>query len=452
VDQGEQLQARLSAADGAAIVVSNVIGGGIFFTPILIAQLVPNPTAMLAAWLVGGVLAFLGAMAYAELAALRPQAGGEYVYLREAFGPLAAFLTGWTSFVAGFSGAIAAGALAFGRYLGRFIPAAGNSEPLLTLAFPILPLTISPQSLVALTLIFLISLIHYHGLGAGRFVQDGLTVLKVGFLVFLVLLGFAFGHGSAEHFAAEATISPRNWLLALIPVMFSYSGWNAAAYVAEEIREPTRGVPRALTLGTTTVIIIYLGLNLLYLFAMPIADIAQLKGGILDATGERLFTFALADLFGAFTLVSIAASLSAMILAGPRVYYAMARDGLFFSIASRVHPRRHVPAAAIWIQAGWSALLVLCGSLGELVNYTGFSVMLFAAIAVSAVFVLRFRLPHETRPFRTFGYPAAPALFVLGGSLIVLNELWNRPGPALAGILVIAAGLPLYWLMRRRSA
>jgi APA family basic amino acid/polyamine antiporter len=383
--QSEQrLQARLSARDGAAIVVSNVIGGGIFFTPIVIAQLVPHPGAMLAAWFVGGLLAFCGAMAYAELAALRPQAGGEYVYLRDAFGPLAAFLTGWTSFVAGFSGALAAGALAFARYLGRFIPAAASADPLLTVPLPLIPLVVSPQSLVAIALLGILSFIHYRGLGIGRVVQNGLTVLKVGFLIALIVTGFAFGQGSVAHFSHDAEISWRNWIFALVPVMFSYSGWNAAAYVAEETRDPARAVPRALAMGTAAVVAIYLGLNALYVFAIPVAEIGALKGGILDVTGERLFALPLANLFAAFTLVSIAASLSAMIIAGPRVSYAMAQDGLFFDAAAR-------------------------------------------------------------------GYPVAPAFFVVSSLLIVLNDLWSQPGPALAGLLVIGAGVPLYWLLRRRA-
>lgn len=452
MDQASQLEARLTARDGAAIVVSNVIGGGIFFTPVLIAQLVPDPWAMLALWLTGGVLAFCGASAYAELAALHPRAGGEYIYLREAYGSLAAFLTGWTSFVAGFSGALAAGALAFASYLGRFVPAAGSDTALLTVPIPLVPLTITPQALVALALLGALAFVHVRGLDIGRLVQNGLTLLKVGFLVGFVLVGFALGNGSISHFAAGESVSWNNWVLALVPVMFSYSGWNAAAYVAEEIRDPTRAVPRALALGTALVVLIYLGLNLLYVFALPLAELGALKAGLLDSVGERLFVVPLGGVFAGFTLVSIAASLSAMTLAGPRVYYAMAQDGLFLDVARTVHPRWRSPSAAIWMQTAWSGLLVLSGSLADLVNYTGFAIMLFAGVAVSAVFVLRRRNPGAVPPFRAWGYPVAPAIFVFSALVIVFNELWSRPRPALAGLLIIAAGVPVYYWMRRRSA
>ena len=346
--------------------------------PVIVAGLVPNPAAILTVWTIGGLLAFTGAMAYAELAALRPRAGGEYVYLREAYGPLAAFLTGWTSFVAGFSGAIAASAVGLASYLGRFIPAAADTTPIASLPLGVLSLAVTPQALVALSAIAVLSIVHLCGLGPGRLVQNGLAAVKVSALVAFILAGFAIGRGSFGHVSAGGAVPVTGMLLALIPVMFSYSGWNAAAYVAEEIRDPERNVPLALGIGTAVVIGIYLGLNLLYLYAMPAADIAGLKTGIVDATAERLFGFVVADWLAAFTIVSIAASISAMIIAGPRVYFAMARDGVFPPSIARVHPRFRTPAVAIVAQAVWSGVLVLSGGLSQLVGYTGFAVVLFA--------------------------------------------------------------------------
>ncbi|HEY3886589.1 MAG TPA: amino acid permease, partial [Vicinamibacterales bacterium] len=364
------LERRLGPYDAAAIVISNVIGGGIFFVPVIVAQLVPGAIAMLAVWICGGALAFAGAMAYAELAAVRPHAGGEYVYLREAFGPLAAFLTGWTSFVAGFSGAIAAGAVALAGYLGRFIPAAADDTKLV--AIP--GFDISPKTLVALSAIAVLTLIHVRGLGPGRLVQNILAGLKVSAIVALVAFGFAAGRGSAAHFM-PGVVSPVAWTLALVPVMFSYSGWNAAAYVAEEVRQPSRNVPVALALGTVTVVAVYVALNALYVFAFPVAELASLPGDrLMDAVAQRLFGFAAGNLLALFTIVSIAASISAMVMAGPRVYYAMARDGLFLPAAGRVHDRYRTPAVAIVAQGIWSGVLVLSGSLSELVTYTGFAV------------------------------------------------------------------------------
>ena len=299
-------------------------------------------------WLLGGAIAFAGAMAYAELAALRPQAGGEYVYLREAFGPLAAFLTGWTSFVAGFSGAIAASAVGFAFYLGRFIPAAADTRPLLEGGLGPIQLAVTPQALVAIALIVLLTMVHVRGVGPGRVVQNLLAAAKVTFLIMLVLLGFGLGDGSWAHIEAPRPLGAGSWLLALVPVMFSYAGWNAASYVAEEIRNPERFVPRALALGTGAVVLLYVVLNLLYVYSIPVTELAALKGSVMDVIAERLFGARAGDLLAVMTAVSIAASVSAMIIAGPRVYFAMARDGLFFRKAVEIHPataRRSTPSS-----------------------------------------------------------------------------------------------------------
>ncbi len=443
---GVRLERRLGAFDASAIVISNVIGGGIFFVPVIVAQLVPNPRAMLAVWIAGGALALAGAMAYAELATVRPHAGGEYVYLRDAFGPLAAFLTGWTSFVAGFSGAIAASAVALADYVTRFLPGAARARPA-----------------VALTAIVALTLVHVRGLGPGRLVQNLLAALKVGGIVIIVAMGFAFGHGDAAHLSQAAPVAAVPWLLALVPVMFSYSGWNAAAYVAEEVRDPSRNVPLALGFGTLAVVAVYALLNALYVYAMPMSALAAIPGGrLMDTAAERLFGFAAANLLALFTIVSLSASISAMVLAGPRVYFAMARDGMFVRAAGRVHPRFHTPAAAIVAQSVWSGVLVLSGTLSQLVSYTGFAVVLFSAFAVVALFVLRRRDTRlagaeasarqaEGRVFSAIGYPWAPALFVAASAVMLANEVWRNPVPTLLGAALILAGVPVYYVMRARS-
>jgi len=450
------LDRRLGPIDAAAIVISNVIGGGIFFVPIIVAQMVGNPSAMLWVWLLGGALAFAGAMAYAELSALRPRAGGEYVYLREAFGPLAAFLTGWTSFVAGFSGAIAASAVAVADYIGRFVPAAADTTPIITLPLPLVPLIVSRRAIVALVPIAVLAFIHIRGLGPGRIVQNALAGLKAGALAIIIALGFMVTSGASSPDAGTvATGVPfSGMLLALVPIMFTYSGWNAAVYVAEEVRDPGRNVPLALGLGTATVIVIYVALNALYLHVLSAPQLAALPGRLLDVVGERLFGVAAANAIGVFTIISLSASISAMTLAGPRVYYAMAKDGLFLQSASRVHPRFHTPAAAIIAQAIWSTVLVLCGSLSQLVSYTGFAVVLFSAIAVVCVFVLRRREPDAPRPFRAWGYPWAPAIFVIACAAMVVNEMIRNGATALAGVAVIVTGIPVYFLFKpaRRRA
>jgi len=447
------LEPRLGVLDAAAIVVSNVIGGGIFFVPQIVAGMAPHPWALLGVWLLGGLLSLAGAMAYAELAAARPRAGAEYVYLREAFGRLPAFLTGWTSFVAGFSGAIAASAVGLAEYVGRFVPAAGDATPLLTLSLPLVPLVVSRKALVALAAIAALSLIHVRGLGPGRLVQNMLAGLKVSGLLLFVALGLSLGRGNPANLSTGAgPTTAAGVLLALVPVMFAYSGWNAAAYVAEEVRDPGRNVPRALALGTAAVTLIYLALNVLFLYATPVGELGVLRGGLVDGTSDRLFTFGFAGWVSAFTIVSIAASISAMTIAGPRVYFAMARDGLFLGPAARVHPRFRTPALAIVAQALWSGVLVLSGTLSQLLSYTGFAVVLFSGVAVASLFVLRRRDGASARPYSTWGYPVAPAIFVLASAVLVLNEIWIRPGPALAGLGVMAAGVPVYWWMRADGA
>ena len=456
------LERRLGPLDAAAIIVSNVIGGGILFTPPQVAASVPHPWMFLSVWAAGGLLAFAGAMAYAELAALRPRAGGEYVYLRAAYGRLMAFLTGWTSFVAGFAGAMAASAVVFVLYLDRFVPGVANATPFVTIPVPYVPFSFSRQTLVATAAVWLFALVHVRGVGPGRVVGNVLATLKVtAFLVFIAI-GFSIGSGSSGNLQqAAAPVALTGWLFALIPVMFTYSGWNAAAYMAEEIRNPGRNVPLALGLGTVVVIVISLLINALYLYVMPIGELAAVRGSVLDVVADRLLGVQAGHIMGAVSIISLAAGINAWTFAGPRVYYAMAKDGVFLPAAARVHPRYKTPAASIIAQALWATVLILTGSLDKLTTYVGFAITLFAGIAVAAVFVLRAREPEAERPFRAWGYPWAPAVFTAASALIVGNALWtdlivpimrDEPwGSAAAGMIVIAAGLPIYWLFARRA-
>jgi APA family basic amino acid/polyamine antiporter len=392
-------------------------------------------------------------MAYAELATLRPHAGGEYVYLRDAFGRLAAFLTGWTSFIAGFSGAIATSAVVFTAYLGRFVPAAAERTPFLVI--PIIPgylsLTCSPQAMVAVAVIFGMAWVHLRGVGPGRAVGNTLAVLKVCACSAFIALGFAFGQGAAGPIVESAPVPAAGWLLALIPVMFTYSGWNAAAYVAEEIRDPRRNVPRALALGTGAVVVLYVLLNGLYLYVMPVGALAAVRGSVLDVVADRLLGQTAGDVMAIVSIVSLLASVSAMTFAGPRVYFAMARDGLFLRAASRVHPRYRTPAVSILAPATWSSVLVLSATADALVNYTGFAIVLFSGVAVAALFVLRPQAAGDERRFRTWGYPVGPALYVVVSAAILINGLVRNPAPSGAGMLIIAAGLPLYFFFGRRG-
>lgn len=440
------LDRRLGPYDAAAIIVSNVIGGGILFTPPLIAAGVPNPWLFLGIWVAGGVLAFCGASAYAELAALRPKAGGEYVYLRAAYGHIAGFLTGWVSFVAGFAGAIAAQSIVAVFYLDRFLPGSADHTPFLTIPLPYMPLVISRRTLLAITAVLALSYVHYRGVGPGRLLMNFLAVLKVSALLIFIAAGFSMGAGSGANMQAVAgPVSGSSWLLALLAVMFTYSGWNAASYMAEEIRDPGKNVPKALALGTGAVIVIYLGLNALYLYVMPVGELARVQGSVLDVVADKMLGSAAGNIMGVVSLVSLMASVSANIFAGPRVYYAMARDGVFLPAMAKVHPRFRTPSVAIVAQALWASLLILSGSADTLTTYTGFAVTLFATIAVAAVFVLRSREPNAERPFKAWGYPYTPALFVIVGTATVINGFYSAPMTTLAGVAVMAAGIPLYF-------
>jgi APA family basic amino acid/polyamine antiporter len=332
-------------------------------------------------------------------------------------------------------------------YLGRFIPGVDNPAPFF--AWPIVPgvitITVSRQSIVALAAIWGLAWIHRRGVGPGRVVGNLLAVLKVTALVVFVALGFSTGAGGAAHLVERHSVSATGWLLALIPVMFTYSGWNAAGYVAEEIRDPGRNVPRAFALGTAGVIALYTLLNVIYLFVFPIRELGAVKGSVLDVVAERLLGATAGDIMGVVSIISLLASISAMTFAGPRVYFAMARDGLFFDAAARVHERYRTPSTAIIAQSLWTSLLVLTATADALVTYTGFAITLFLGLAVLSLFVLRAREPEASRPFRAWLYPAAPALYVAVSVAILINGLVRDPLPTGAGALIILAGVPLFF-------
>jgi len=448
------LERRLGPFDAAAIIIANVIGGGILFRSPAVAAAIPDATWFLLAWAGGGVLAFMGALAYAELAALRPKAGGEYVYLREAFGPLAGFLTGWTSFVAGFSGALAASAVFLIVTLNRFIPGVANDTPLLAIPIPGTSnaVTFSIHTLAASAVIIVAALIHIRGVGPGRIASNVLTTLKIVSLVVFIAFGLTAGTGSPSNITETAgSVTTTGLLFAFIPVMFTYSGWNAASYMAEEIRDPGRNVPRALLMGTVAVIAVYVLINVLYLYVIPIGELATLGGrSILDVVGDRLLGERAGDIMAIVAIISLAAGINAWTFAGPRVYFAMARDNTFFKSAARVHPKYKTPAASIIAQAILAIILVLTGSLDSIANYVGFAITLFAGTAVAAVFVLRKREPNAPRPFKALGYPWTPAIFVLVSLAIVLNAFYSDPQVSGWGTLIILAGIPLYYFFRSR--
>ena len=310
-------------------------------------------------------------------------------------------------------------------------------------------MALSTRAIVAIVTIAALALVQARGLRPGRLLQNALTTITVVGLAAFVVAGLVVTRTPQSAFAAASPAPVSAWLIALVPVMFSYTGWNAAVYVSEEVRNPTRNVPLGLALGTASVIALYLSLNALYLRVVPREE---LIGAI--AVGElaagRLFGSAAAAMFAGLAILIIMSSLSAWTLAGPRIYFAMARDGVFLPSAARVHPQYRTPAMAILAQTIWSALLVLSGTFEQLLTYTGFSVILFSALAVMSLFFVRIR-GKDTDTFRAWGYPWAPAIFCVVSFAIVANTVVNAPGPAFAGLGVMAAGVPMYWLAKRRN-
>jgi APA family basic amino acid/polyamine antiporter len=351
--------------------------------------------------------------------------------------------------VAGFSGAIAFGAVAVAGYADRFLPGVGDASVIASWHVGPLALVVSKRALAAIGTIVVLALVQARGVRPGRLLQNSLTTITVMCLVGFVTVGLLVGQTPAPAVPVDHRPPANGWLIAMVPVMFSYTGWNAAVYVAEEVRNPTRNVPLALALGTASVVALYLALNALYLRVVPHNQLIGAMG-VGEIAAERLFGSAAAAMFAGLAILIILSSLSAWTLAGPRVYFAMARDGVFLPSAARVHPQYRTPAIAILAQTVWSALLVLSGTFEQLLTYTGFSVILFSALAVMSLFFVRIR-GKDTDTFRAWGYPWAPAVFCAVSFAIVLNTIVSAPGPAFAGLGVMAAGFPIYWWTTRRS-
>jgi APA family basic amino acid/polyamine antiporter len=423
----------LGLTGATAIVVANMVGTGIFTTTGFMASEL-EPGTILVAWVIGGALALCGALVYAELGAMLPHAGGEYVYLREAFHPLVGFLSGWLSLFVGFAVPIAAASLAFGSYLGAVLPV--------------------PPVAAALVLIVLLTLQHMVDVEFGARVQTAFTIVKV--LLIVVLLGGALlvGKGDWANVAqpipdvARSLAAPGLWF-ALVYVSFSYSGWNAAGYVAGEIERPQLNIPRALLIGTSIVTVLYLALNLTFLYAAPRAELAgTVEVGSLAA--ERLFGPAVARWLSLLIAITLVSTVSAMVMAGPRVYAAMAKDGLLFGFLAK-HNRRGAPAHSILWQGALSIVFALLVPFASLLEYAGFMLSLSTALTVVAAFVLRRKRPDADRPYRALGWPITPLLFVGLSLWMAVHLIVERPLETLgAGLLTLASGGVVYAAGRRR--
>jgi len=423
------------------ITAGTVIGSGIFLTPGIVLRETGGRAALaLLVWTVAGMISLLGALTYAELGAMKPDAGGLYVYLRDAFGPLSAFLYGWASFAVIASGTVAALAVAFSGYLGRLVP-------LGALPSPVIPVLV----------IAVFAVVNIAGTRKGSIVQNWGTVTKVGGLLVLSVLLLATGSLSTA-LADSATAAPAPSLAAglgaaTIATLWAYEGWQYVTFSAGEARDPQRTFPRALSAATLGLVVLYLLANLGYLAALGPAAMAASEQIAADAVATALGP-GLAAVVGVLILVSIASALNGILLTAPRKYFAMARDGVFFARLAEVHPQTITPVFAIAGLALWSAVLAATGTFVQLLTYVVFTGWIFYALGALSIFVYRRRAPEASRAFRTPGYPVTPMVFVLAATLLVLNTLVTQPGRAFAGLGLVALGAPAfyYWRSRYRRA
>src|SRR5690242_18850504 len=476
----------MTLTDATMLVAGSMIGSGIFIVSASMSRTLGSPFWLLFAWIVTGVITLLGALAYGELAAMFPRAGGQYLFLRESMGPLMGFLYGWTLFVVIQTGTIAAVAVAFGRFLGvlwpsispdryAWFPRADLCASWLGCTDPsnAIQLGLTPQRLIALLSIAVLTWINLRGIREGKLVQTTLTVVKTGALALLILIGITIGRNataiaanfSSGHFFGAVDVTGTFVVAfgaALVGSLFSSDAWNNVTFAAAEVHNPKRNLPLALVLGTALVTLLYVLANVGYLNVLPMQGDPQgataIARGIAHATQDRVATAALEVMFGSAgaTIMAIAILISTfgcnngLILAGARVYYAMARDGLFFRAAGTLNARR-VPAAALIVQSIWTAILCLTGSYGQLLNYVIFAALVFYALTTIGLFILRAKRPDAERPYRAFGYPVLPAIYIALTTLVMLLILLSPSTrqDAFLGLVLVLIGIPVFFLWRR---
>ena len=448
-----ELKAELGIWTAAALVVGTVIGSAIFLVPNDMVKSVGSPFMVFVVWIFGGMLSLFGALSYAELAAMLPQAGGEYVYLREAYGPLWAFIYGWTHMWVAKSGSIATLATGFFIYLANFRPEMNGVWIVVPLPLGEAgqPLEIRYGQLLAMGVIVVLAFINYFGVKVGGDLQVIVTILKVGLIAGIIVIGLTTGHGSVAnyHTSIPAPGGITGFFAALVAALWAYDGWNNVSMVSAEIRNPQRNLPRALITGTLVVIAIYLLANLAYFYVLPASDVAS-SARVAAETMRRILGTPGANAVSIVAMISIFAALNGSILSGSRVPFAMARDGVFFKSVGFVHPVHRTPSVSILALSAWGALLVLSGRYNQLYTYVIFASVILYGMATAAVIVLRFKRPDLARPYRTLGYPFVPVVFVLGISCLVISTLLKSPRESFMGLGLVSLGLPFYFFWKRR--
>ncbi|MBX6386878.1 MAG: amino acid permease [Microbispora sp.] len=453
----------LSLLDATMLVAGSMIGSGIFIVSADIARTMGSAGWLLVVWLVTGVLTLFAALSYGELAAAMPKAGGQYVFLREGLGPLPGFLYGWTLFLVIQTGTIAAVAVAFARFLAVFVPAL---SPDVFLSFGHLPMPggtievgLSAQRLVAIAVIGLLTWVNMRGLREGKWVQNVFTIAKTGAVLGLIVLGLTVGWNAralAANFSHPFAGAPTGGALvlafgaAMVGSLFAADAWNNVTFAAAEVRSPGRNLPLALALGTGLVTLLYLLANVTYLVTLTLPEIqTAAQDRVATVSAQAIFGPAALYLMAGAILVSTFGCINGMILAGARVYYAMARDGLFFRAAGHLSPRTHVPTWALALQGVWTAFLTLTGTYSQLLDYVIFAALLFYVLTIAALFALRVRRPELPRPYRAFGYPLVPALYLVAAAAIALILLVAKPVYTFSGLFLVVLGIPVFFIWRR---
>ncbi len=443
----EKLQRKLGLFPSTNIVIANMIGAGIFTTSGLLMLGLNDPLLMVALWFVGGIIALCGALSYGELGAAMPGAGGEYLFLTKLFHPLFGFLSGWVSFIVGFSAPIAASAMGFSEYFLRALPAL--PEWLSNAGIMNVKMT---GKLISISVILIFTFIHYRGIKTGARIQNVLTVLKVLLIVVLIFAGLLSGKGDIGNFSRDS-ISGNGFAgwktigLSLMWIMFAYSGWNASTYLGAEIKNPSKTLPRSLIYGTGIVILLYLALNILYVYGI---NPEEMKG-VISVGGlamGNLFGKSAEVLFSLLIAFALFSSLSAFIILGPRVYYSMAKDGLFFKSVAKIHPKFQVPANSIILQALIAVILVLSGSFEQVLTYMGFSLGIFPILTVIGVWKLRKNNPEA---LRLKGFPVPQIIYVAAGVLILVLSFLERPLESSIALLTVLIGIPAYMIFKKNA-
>ena len=442
-----KLDRQLDLFDSTMMVIGIVIGSGIFMTTGLMADALPSASLILIVWLLGGLQMLAGALTYAELGAAMPKAGGQYVYLREAYGSLPAFLFGWVAFIAYLTGTNAAIAVAVAEHLGSFYPSISTHNIVIGFDY----FSISGGQIFAISLILILSFINYLGILFGKWIQNVFTILKIGSILFFALAGLFISTGNHIDFSINPTNMSIGSILtgmgiALVAVTWTVGGWEYVTFAAGEIKNPKKNLPLALIIGTGVILVLYIMINIAYLKVLPMDSlIGELKVG--EATAKSLYGPGIAGAFVVVVIISMFGSLNGNILVGPRISYAMAKDKLFFSKAADVHPKFHTPGNAIMIQGVWASVLALSGTFEEIITLVVFVNFMMWIAASSTVFVLRKKQPELERPYKVWGYPYVPAFFIIFSSAILINTFFESPQQSLMGIGLTLLGIPayLYW-------